>query len=142
MIDILLVALCNHAKRASRMLRNIHFQFLGKVRIVRICIGVNKMDCDTAGYKQARYDEIANEMKSMLVKVGRPSKLPATKANPSRTFGLRVCELFFVHALQTYEGTSERTLRLFNTRTQYGLAKADARILLKAASMCLRSPEG
>merc|ERR1719361_525285 len=28
------------------------------------------MDCDTAGYKQARYDEIANEMKSMLVKVG------------------------------------------------------------------------
>jgi hypothetical protein len=28
------------------------------------------MDCDTAAYKQARYDEIANEMKSMLVKVG------------------------------------------------------------------------
>jgi elongation factor 1-alpha len=28
------------------------------------------MDCDTAGYKQARYDEVANEMKSMLVKVG------------------------------------------------------------------------
>merc|ERR1719203_1200330 len=28
------------------------------------------MDCDTAGYKQARYDEIANEMKSMLGKVG------------------------------------------------------------------------
>merc|ERR1712039_905171 len=34
------------------------------------CIGVNKMDCDTAAYKQGRYDEIANEMKSMLVKVG------------------------------------------------------------------------
>merc|ERR1711972_1104859 len=34
------------------------------------CIGVNKMDCDTAGYKQSRYDEIANEMKNMLVKVG------------------------------------------------------------------------
>ena len=32
--------------------------------------GVNKLDCDTAGYKQARYDEIGNEMKSMLVKVG------------------------------------------------------------------------
>jgi translation elongation factor EF-1alpha len=28
------------------------------------------MDCDTAAYKQSRYDEIANEMKSMLVKVG------------------------------------------------------------------------
>merc|ERR1712085_214085 len=35
-----------------------------------IMIGVNKMDCDTAGYKQARFDEIANEMKNMLVKVG------------------------------------------------------------------------
>merc|ERR1711881_746634 len=33
-------------------------------------LGVNKMDCDTAGYKQDRYDEIANEMKNMLVKVG------------------------------------------------------------------------
>jgi elongation factor 1-alpha len=28
------------------------------------------MDCDTAGYKQSRYDEIANEMRNMLVKVG------------------------------------------------------------------------
>ena len=28
------------------------------------------MVCDTAGYKQARYGEVANEMKSMLVKVG------------------------------------------------------------------------
>merc|ERR1719271_2242945 len=28
------------------------------------------MDCDVAGYKQARYDEIGNEMKSTLIKVG------------------------------------------------------------------------
>ena len=27
------------------------------------------MDCDTAGYKQERYDEISNEMRSMLIKV-------------------------------------------------------------------------
>merc|ERR1712107_354487 len=32
--------------------------------------GMGKMDCDTAGYKQERYDEISNEMKSMLIKVG------------------------------------------------------------------------
>merc|ERR1711965_380936 len=38
--------------------------------VKQICIGVNKMDCDTAGYKQARYDEIMNEMKSTLIKVG------------------------------------------------------------------------
>ena len=36
----------------------------------QIVIGINKMDCDTAGYKQERYDEIANEMKNMLGKVG------------------------------------------------------------------------
>ena len=33
-------------------------------------MGINKMDCDTAGYKQARYEEIRNEMKNMLMKVG------------------------------------------------------------------------
>ena len=36
----------------------------------QICIGVNKMDRGTAGYKKDRYDEIKNEMISMLVKVG------------------------------------------------------------------------
>merc|ERR1712028_287815 len=36
----------------------------------QIVCGCNKMDCDTAGYKQARYEEVSNEMKSMLVKVG------------------------------------------------------------------------
>merc|ERR1711939_171637 len=35
-----------------------------------IAIGCNKMDCDTAGYKKARYEEVSNEMRSMLVKVG------------------------------------------------------------------------
>merc|ERR1712046_346097 len=28
------------------------------------------MDCDIAGYKESRYDEIANEMKLMMTKVG------------------------------------------------------------------------
>ena len=28
------------------------------------------MDCDIAGYEQSRYDEIANEMNSLLIKVG------------------------------------------------------------------------
>merc|ERR1712195_268035 len=38
--------------------------------VKQICTGVNKMDCDVAGYKQARYDEIGNEMRSTLIKVG------------------------------------------------------------------------
>ena len=33
----------------------------------QIHIGANKMDCDTARYQQARYDAVAQKMKSMLV---------------------------------------------------------------------------
>merc|ERR1711881_834460 len=47
-----------------------HARLINLLGVKQICIGVNKMDCDIAGYKQARYDEIANEMKNMLIKVG------------------------------------------------------------------------
>merc|ERR1712160_78543 len=47
-----------------------HSRLINLLGVKQIAIGVNKMDCDTAGYKQSRYDEIANEMKSMLVKDG------------------------------------------------------------------------
>merc|ERR1711881_452097 len=47
-----------------------HARLINLLGVKQIGIGVNKMDCDIAGYKQARYDEIANEMKSTLVKVG------------------------------------------------------------------------
>ena len=47
-----------------------HSRLINLLGVKQICIGVNKMDCDTAGYKQERYDEISNEMKSMLIKVG------------------------------------------------------------------------
>jgi len=47
-----------------------HSRLINLLGVKQITIGVNKMDCDTAAYKQTRYDEIANEMKSMLIKVG------------------------------------------------------------------------
>merc|ERR1712046_411468 len=47
-----------------------HARLINLLGVKQICIGVNKMDCDVAGYKQSRYDEIGNEMKSTLVKVG------------------------------------------------------------------------
>jgi len=47
-----------------------HSRLINLLGVKQIAIGCNKMDCDTAGYKQARYDEVSNEMKSMLVKVG------------------------------------------------------------------------
>ena len=36
----------------------------------QLIIGVNKMDSDTAGYKQERYNEIRDEMRHMLARVG------------------------------------------------------------------------
>merc|ERR1712100_479515 len=47
-----------------------HSSLINLLGVKQIVCGCNKMDCDTAGYKQARYDEVSNEMKSMLVKVG------------------------------------------------------------------------
>ena len=45
--------------------------------VKQICIGVNKTNCDTNGYKQAPYDDVANEIKSMLVKVSWKEDLVA-----------------------------------------------------------------
>jgi len=47
-----------------------HSRLINLLGVKQIIIGINKMDCDTAGYKQERYDEIMNEMKNMLAKVG------------------------------------------------------------------------
>merc|ERR1719362_2577603 len=47
-----------------------HSRLINLLGVKQIIIGINKMDCDTAGYKQSRYDEIANEMRNMLAKVG------------------------------------------------------------------------
>jgi elongation factor 1-alpha len=47
-----------------------HARLINLLGVKQLIVGVNKMDCDTAGYKQSRYDEIATEMKGMLVRVG------------------------------------------------------------------------
>jgi len=47
-----------------------HSRLINLLGVKQIVIGINKMDCDTAGYKEERYTEIANEMKNMLGKVG------------------------------------------------------------------------
>lgn len=47
-----------------------HARLLNLLGVRQLACGVNKMDSDTAGYKEARYDEIKNEMKHMLAKVG------------------------------------------------------------------------
>jgi len=48
-----------------------HARLLNLLGVKQLLIGVNKMDTDTAGpYGQSRFDEIASEMRDMLVKTG------------------------------------------------------------------------
>lgn len=47
-----------------------HGRLINLLGVKQIVVGVNKMDCDVAKYSKERYDEIANEMKNTLVKVG------------------------------------------------------------------------
>merc|ERR1719453_2171118 len=47
-----------------------HARLINLLGVKQLIIGVNKMECDTAGYKKDRYDEISAEMINMLQKVG------------------------------------------------------------------------
>jgi len=47
-----------------------HARLINLLGVKQLSIGINKMDCDTAKYKQTRYDEICNEAKSTFIKVG------------------------------------------------------------------------
>jgi len=47
-----------------------HARLINLLGVKQLGVGVNKMDCEVAGYKKDRYDEIMNEMRNMLQKVG------------------------------------------------------------------------
>jgi len=47
-----------------------HARLINLLGVKQLIIGVNKMDCDVAGYKESRYTEIKDEMHNMLPKVG------------------------------------------------------------------------
>ncbi len=47
-----------------------HARILNLLGVKQLVIGINKMDSDTAGYKEDRYVEIRNEMRNMLIRVG------------------------------------------------------------------------
>jgi elongation factor 1-alpha len=51
-----------------------HAVLINLLGVKQLIVGVNKMDCDVAGYKQSRYEEIKNEMTFMLVKSGWKKK--------------------------------------------------------------------
>jgi elongation factor 1-alpha len=47
-----------------------HALLINLLGVKQIIIGVNKMDCDLAGYKEARYTEVKEEMANVLTRVG------------------------------------------------------------------------
>jgi elongation factor 1-alpha len=47
-----------------------HALLINLLGVKQIIIGVNKMDCDLAGYKEARYNEVKEEMANVLTRVG------------------------------------------------------------------------
>ena len=47
-----------------------HALLVNLLGVKQLIIGVNKMDSDKAGYKEDRFNEVADEMRSMLSKVG------------------------------------------------------------------------
>jgi len=47
-----------------------HARLINLLGVKQLIVGINKMDCDTAKYSLDRYNEIKDEMFSMLVKVG------------------------------------------------------------------------
>jgi elongation factor 1-alpha len=47
-----------------------HARLINLLGVKQICVGINKMDTDVAGYKEERYKEIQAEMSSTLMKVG------------------------------------------------------------------------
>jgi elongation factor 1-alpha len=47
-----------------------HSLLINLLGVKQLIVGVNKMDCDLAGYKEARYVEVRDEVVNMLQKVG------------------------------------------------------------------------
>lgn len=66
-----------------------HARLINLLGVRQLIIGVNKMDSDTAGYKQERYNEIRDEMKHMLARVGWKVRARARAAALLRLAGAR-----------------------------------------------------
>eukprot|EP01060_Flectonema_neradi_P012071 TRINITY_DN189_c1_g1_i12.p1 TRINITY_DN189_c1_g1~~TRINITY_DN189_c1_g1_i12.p1 ORF type:complete len:490 (+),score=147.72 TRINITY_DN189_c1_g1_i12:56-1471(+) len=47
-----------------------HARLINLLGVKQLVVGINKMDCDVAKYKEERFNEIKEEMKSMLIKTG------------------------------------------------------------------------
>jgi elongation factor 1-alpha len=56
-----------------------HARLINLLGCKQLIVGVNKMDCDVAKYGKERYDEVATEVRDVLVKVGWKKKFVADR---------------------------------------------------------------
>ena len=59
------IAKGNHKAGEIQGLTRWHPRMISLPGVKQSCIGVDETDCDTADYKSARYDEVADEVNSM-----------------------------------------------------------------------------
>lgn len=64
------IAKGNHKQGIVQGQTRQHARLINLLGVKQVVVGVNKMDCDVAKYSKARYDEIADEMRNMLARVG------------------------------------------------------------------------
>jgi elongation factor 1-alpha len=65
-----------------------HARLLNLLGVKQLIVDVNKMDCDVANYSKARFDEIAEEMRGMLQRVGCKKEFVETSVPIIPTSGL------------------------------------------------------
>jgi len=64
------IAKGNHKQGIVQGQTRQHARLINLLGVKQVCVGVNKMDCDVADYKEERYKEIEGEMKLVLQRVG------------------------------------------------------------------------
>ncbi len=64
------IAKGNHKANEVQGQTRQHARLLNLLGVKQLIIGVNKMDSDTAGYKEERFNEVRDEMINMLSRVG------------------------------------------------------------------------
>jgi len=73
------IAKGNHKQGIVQGQTRQHARLINLLGVKQLIVGVNKMDCETAGYKESRYKEIADEITNMLGKLGWKKQFVAKK---------------------------------------------------------------
>jgi len=66
------IAKGNHKQGEVQGQTRQHALLINLLGVKQLVVGVNKMDCDAAGYREERFTEIKEEMQRMLIRVGWP----------------------------------------------------------------------